>query len=101
MNSFLAIKSTSNGHGPKTNPSKVKVTFCQSILVPNVPEAYTVILVRPKTGESAQLSFAQKFVGEFSSIWANFVQVPAKYLLIRGKFAQIGQILHEHFWGEI
>jgi hypothetical protein len=47
----------------------------------------TVILVRPKTGESAQLSFTPKFVGEFFSIWANFVQ--------------IGKISPENFWGKI
>jgi hypothetical protein len=52
---------------------------------------YTVILVRPKTGESAQLSFASKFVGEFLLIRANFVQCPAKNLLIWGNFAQIGK----------
>jgi hypothetical protein len=57
---------------------------------------YTVILVRPKTGGSAQLSFAPKFVGDFFSIWANFVQCP-KSLLIWGKFAQIGKISPENF----
>jgi hypothetical protein len=39
-------------------------------------EAYTVILVRPKTGESA-------------------------HLLILGKFSQIGKTSPEIFWGEI
>jgi hypothetical protein len=63
--------------------------------------ASTVILVRPKTGESAQLSFSQKFVGEFFSIWANFVQCPVKNLLIWEKLAQIGKISPENFWGEI
>jgi hypothetical protein len=54
------------------------------------PGIIQVILVRPKTGKSAQLSFASKFVGEFFSIWANFVQCPAKNLLIWWKFTQIG-----------
>jgi hypothetical protein len=47
---------------------------------------YTLILVRPKTGESAQVSFAPKFVGDFFSIWANFVQCPSQ------KFADLGEI---------
>jgi hypothetical protein len=47
---------------------------------------YTVILVRPKTGESAQLSLAPKFVGEFLLIWANFVPMSSQ------KFADLGKI---------
>jgi hypothetical protein len=46
---------------------------------------YTVVLVRPKTGKSAQLSFAPKFLGEILSIWANFVQCPSQ------KFADLGE----------
>jgi hypothetical protein len=47
---------------------------------------YTVILVRPKTGESAQSSFAPKFVGEFLLIWANFVPMSSQ------EFADMGEI---------
>jgi hypothetical protein len=47
---------------------------------------YTVILVRPETGESAQLSFTPKFVGEILPIWVDFVQCP------RQKFADLGEI---------
>jgi hypothetical protein len=47
---------------------------------------YTVILVRPKTGESAQLSFVPKFVGEFLLIWVNFVPMSSQ------KFADLGEI---------
>jgi hypothetical protein len=47
---------------------------------------YTVIFVRPKTGESTQLSFAPKFVGEFILIWANFVPMSSQ------KFADLGKI---------
>jgi hypothetical protein len=54
---------------------------------------YTVILVRPKTGESAELSFAPKFVGDYFSIWAD--------LLIWRKFAQIRKISPVNFRSEM
>jgi hypothetical protein len=40
-------------------------------------------------------------VGEYLSIWAKFVQCPAKNLLIWGNFAQICNNSPENFWGEI
>jgi hypothetical protein len=52
-------------------------------------------------GESKQSSSTSKFMGEFYSIWANFVQCRAKNLLIWGKLAQIGKLSPKNFWGEI
>jgi hypothetical protein len=46
---------------------------------------YTVILVRPKTGESAQLSFAPKCVGDFFEL-SEFCPMSSQ------KFADLGEI---------
>jgi hypothetical protein len=62
---------------------------------------YTVILVRPKTGESAQLSFAPKFVGEFLLIWANFVPISSQKFADLGKIRPNRQNFARIFWGEI
>jgi hypothetical protein len=58
---------------------------------------YTVILIRRKKTESAQLSFDPKVSGEFRPIWVIFVQYSAKSLRIREKFAQIGKNSPEIF----
>jgi hypothetical protein len=56
----------------------------------------------PENGRIRAVRFRLKiWWAIFFSIWANSVHCPAKNLLIWGKFAQIGQILPEIFWGEI